>query len=91
MPEQYDAESGVTELDTRDIILDAFRRGWVPAREGELSVKLDIEGGVAHRALKLLPRAGLRSALASAAGKCNRASARLIRVALRGVGVRNTV
>ena len=36
-PERYDSRSGVTELDTRHYIMGAFRDGWAPAQEGELS------------------------------------------------------
>jgi hypothetical protein len=36
-PEKYDSSSGVTELDTRHVIMGAFREGWTPAQEGELS------------------------------------------------------
>ena len=36
-PEKYDSFSGVSELDTRNVIWGAFREGWAPAQEGELS------------------------------------------------------
>ena len=46
MPEHYDSSSGVTELDTRVIILDAFRQGWIPAVDGELSTRFVPDGPV---------------------------------------------
>ena len=44
MPEHYDSSSGVTEVDTRVTILDAFRQGWIPAVDGELSIRFVPDG-----------------------------------------------
>ena len=42
MLEQYDAESGVTEVDTRVSIMNALRQGWVPAWEGLRRFRLSV-------------------------------------------------
>ena len=49
-PEKYDSFSGVTELDTRHVILGAFRDGWAPAQEGELSTPFNPSGDPPRRA-----------------------------------------
>ena len=46
MPEHYDSSSGVSELDTRVTNLDAFRLGWIPAVDGELSTRFVPDGPV---------------------------------------------
>ena len=66
MPEHYDSSSGVTELDTRVSILNAFRQGWIPAVNGEVSIRYMPEGpssGTKRKAPRVAPLATVRFAL----------------------------
>ena len=53
----------VTELDTRNVILGAFRNGWAPAQEGELSTPFTPTGASPRRAKVPLRRKHSRLAL----------------------------